>query len=237
MPNPFVISSDKRTGSHFLQTGLHEHSLVHCRGERYRWPNPSQFEDETRPDWFDAMFRYGAENGVQWSGVVLQRMDCGRGGPYENLRDRIKAVHPDVQVIRLYRKNLFAQFVSWRLACERKGFNYYKGDKPLPECTLMLPRREMFRWLDNVTRRWKDEPKEWEGVGQLVVYYEDLVADYAGTTARVFEFLGLAPEPVEPLTLRANPKPLPEVVVNYTEAVGWLKAHPSWRYLVQNFGL
>jgi len=235
MPRPLVISSDKRTGSHFLQTGLDAHSAIYCRGERYRWPSNNMVPDEEAcEDWFEKIFTFGD---VEWSGVVLQRVDCGRTGPFQDLRNRIHAAHPDTRVIRLYRRNLFAQYVSWRMACERKMFNYYKGDKPLPDVRLAVQRRPMFRWLEATRGRWKYEEKEWSWAVQTVVHYEELVEDYAGVMARLFKFLELEYEDVEPLTLRANPKPLPEVVTNYEEAVTWLGEHPQWRYLVQTFKL
>jgi hypothetical protein len=236
---PFLLSSDKRTGSHYLQTALEAHPAIRCRGEFYSPRN----QDKVGPNWFQELYYTAAqakELGIEADGLLLQRSDGGREGKFKGMRGLMRTAHPNLKVLMLYRENVFAQFVSKEVAKRRKQWCYFQHQKgktdPDQSVTVTVDPAFMLRAIGRTWQLWQRDRKEWQAFPQLVLKYEDAVADLPGQTTRIFEFLGVRPVPVQSRALLQVQKPLSEVVTNYAEAVNALHG-TRWAGLIERYGL
>lgn len=235
----FLLSSDKRTGSHYLQTALEAHPAIRCRGEFY---SPRD-QEKVGPDWFQELYYTAAqakELGIQADGLLLQRSDGGRVGKFQGMRGLMRTAYPDLKVLMLFRENVVAQFVSKEVAKRRKQWCYFQHQRgksdPDQSVTITVDPAFMLRQIRRTWQLWQQDCKEWRAFPQLVVKYEEAVADLPGQTARIFDFLGVERVPVQSRALLQGQKPLSEVVKNYAEAMNALHG-TRWAGLIEKYGL
>jgi len=156
------------------------------------------------------------------SGFVLQCGDGGRFGYFENLRSRIKAAYGRVKIIRLFRDDLFAQYVSRELAWKRRRWVLNTWHEPLPHVTIRIEKQHMLDYVRFRYDIWQWNLREWEGHEAITVKYEDARDNLHAQIKRCSDFLGVPPGDPVPTTQIQNPRALDAVVVNYEEALSWL---------------
>lgn len=97
----------------------------------------------------------------------------------------------DLAFIFIYRRNLLASFVSWKLAVKTRIWSVRAGSlRRLRREKIALDPHETsqyFSYIQSHLDYWTAKIKD---LGGAVVEYEEMTADWSGTTRRLFEGLG-----------------------------------------------
>ncbi len=142
------------------------------------------------------------------------------------LRDR-----PDIKVVGLYRHDLVARFISWKLLEHTGTVKHTLGDKP-SSAQIELNTDTLLRDLTVVT----DEAAKLEQMMALLpasqvfrIQYEAFFFDEDAmkrTVQDMFEFLGLPPHPVQMRARKINTHNLRKTVLNYDACLEVLYGTP-----------
>lgn len=201
-----------------LSTALDAHPAVRCCGEtlspwRKDLPAGESAERILRRE------VYRAATGIAAAGFKLQAEDA-RQGAHADARDFLRSI--GVLAIHLYRRNLLRQLLSFEVA-ERTGVWILTGGKKRPapvavelDVTAIEAR---FRDLERLYAR---NERDFSDCPSIRVAYEDLAtggraAGEEEEMARIFRFLGVAPNAVRPDTRRQERRPLRLAIGNYAE--------------------
>jgi LPS sulfotransferase NodH len=144
---------------------------------------------------------------VMWGTMdeVVAKLRAAHGHQVGTDLEVIQPELGETRFVHLYRRDVVAQAVSWAKA-EQTGC-WQDGDSVVPGRRPMIDIDDIDRYVGTIRehnlawREWFDTT----AVVPLVVSYEDLVADMAGTVGRITHFLGLelpAGHVAEPLTHR-----------------------------------
>ncbi len=142
------------------------------------------------------------------------------------LRDR-----PDIKVVGLYRHNIVARFISWKLLEQTGTVKHTVGDKP-SSAKIELDTTTLIRDLTVVT----DEAEKLEQMLDLLpasqvfrIEYETFFFNEEAmkqTVQDMFAFLELPPHPVKMRARKINTDKLRETVLNYDACVETLSGTP-----------
>jgi trehalose 2-sulfotransferase len=160
----------------------------------------------------------------------LARVDGFRGLPVE---EAISAAFPEVRYIWLTRRDKARQAISYYRACQSEIWWQIESDEPGGSGSTDAP-EPVFDAAEiaRLERLVAANDAKWQGffarcgIDPLVITYEELGADYAGTISRVLSWLGVAepdPSQIRPPRLRRQADELSEAwLVRYAA----VKAQP-----------
>jgi LPS sulfotransferase NodH len=160
----------------------------------------------------------------------LARVDGFRGLPVE---EAISAAFPEVRYIWLTRRDKARQAISYYRACQSEIWWQIESDEPGGSGSTDAP-EPVFDATEiaRLERLVVANDAKWQGffarcgIDPLVITYEELGADYAGTISRVLSWLGVAepdPSKIRPPRLRRQADELSEAWLARYAAV---KAQP-----------
>ena len=214
-PVNFVIICSGRTGSTWLSSSLNTHSMIHCGGELHRIfrQTPNDYKRLlVSPGPYGIQMPY---RGFKLMYHILERVDS-------YILDIVDEFDP--VVIFLYRKNIFEQFLSDRLACRSRCFiitrestsisKFFDYNRPifLEIDEFKCFRDSQYHWRASLEKRYPDA---------ITLWYEDLKQD---GIEPIVEKFGLRVENFPPTTLILRRKTKKELIINYDEMLEYLKS-------------
>jgi LPS sulfotransferase NodH len=227
-PTRFIILGHGRTGSNLLGSSLNQHPDVAAHGELYhdveekRAASPVDdryLRDGDDPVAFAEEVAFAPRPGTtaRAAGFRLFYSHCREGEAGARFWEYLTADR-GLRVVHLVRHNLLESYVSRQVA-GRTGEWLRKNDGQAPPepdpFEIQLSKCQWF--FDWATEHREQARERFAGHPLLEVSYEGMVADYGGTIARVFEFLGVPPVPVTaPYRKQARRAPR-EQVSNFAE--------------------
>ena len=133
--------------------------------------------------------------------------------------ETLKKVFPNAKFIILYRKSLFDQFVSLKIA-EKTNVWLWRDDHPVPPPPPVRINAAEFKVWSEGTRAFYENltQKAWLRHCSVVIDYESLFANSQKVFDRtLFPFLGVPSSKVSSSLKKQNEKPLREVIENFDE--------------------
>ena len=220
----FIVLTRSRTGSNFLISLLNSHKEIKANGELVARKKQRSFEE---------LIEEGLSSGdesVKASGFKIfyyHPIEAEGSAVWEKL---VKMT--ELKVIHLKRRNILRTLVSHKLANLNNVWRQTADDR-MPEAAIKRVRfnvEELERGFKN-TKEWEAKGDlKFEGHNMLVVYYEDLISDPAGTCGGIFDFLGVRAWDPHSSLVRQNPERLNDLIVNFDELKGKFSG-TRWAYL------
>jgi len=224
----FIILGRSRTGSNLLRSLLNSHPQVVAFNELYRareriswglpyYPQSSRLLTlrQRDPVGFLESEVYGTyPRSVAAVGFKIFYYHA-QDDDWKILWDHLLAQR-DLRVIHIKRDNMLRTHLSRKRAQITNSWENRSGRQERnPAVTLdyaeCLHDFETTRgWEQRFDELFHDHPR-------CVVHYEQLAADYVAQSARIMEFLGVPPLPVEPLTRKQSRAPLSAQIINYAD--------------------
>jgi len=214
---PFLILGEARTGTNLLADLLRQHPDISVAGEILNPYNPEGIRLRFRPK--------------QRVLLHIKRSVKALSGKCRGAQTHVYHFHmhrvpiqyladswPELRFLVIYRADLAAQYVSWKLA-KQSGRWVGTSDTAVHSNKCLVAPEEFLQWCASIRHRYA-EVSACSGLWQraVILSYEDLSGDpelVMGET--VFPFLGLAPVSVAPRLRKQNPRTLSECVANFAE--------------------
>ena len=248
----FLIAGQQRTGSTMLVRTLDQHESICCRGELFikNYPNRTLggYESYIRQSlqrrafhllsrrrsidhYLDEVFsapRYLFTNDDKWRNckAIGFKMQYGQArrtpAALRYVNDR------KLPVIHLVRRNPLRILVSLLVRRTTGEANrVLDAGHSTESAAITRVKVEVADLLSSLQKLEKNNLR-WEqfvaSSPRLSVYYEDMVEDMAGELNRILDFLGLPRQAgLEPPTVKLNPAPISDIIVNYDEVARHLK--------------
>jgi LPS sulfotransferase NodH len=222
----FLIVSEERTGSTFLEMLLNSHEQIICRGEIL---NPSEeirrtamplslsvlgAEDDAS-EYLDGSLYGQVPDHVRAVGFRLMYSHARTGG-WENARRRI-VDDREIRVIHLTREDLLARYLSYRLAL-RDGRWIATDEAPQPVSdTIHLDVEDCVKSFVESEVNQEAADREFSSHPMYDLTYEKLTTDFEAESRRVLEFLGVEYRPLFSPTRRQQTRSKREVIENFDE--------------------
>jgi LPS sulfotransferase NodH len=222
-PHPFVIVCDLRTGSTLLSTSLDRHPQIRCRGELLH-------SDDHADNGFDGIDRHALTGRQLVAAALTPPPGCAAGframvhQPDTEARPQWRdawttlATWPRLRVIVLHRKDVLAQYASYRVA-ERIGAFH-----PPPDADVLEPDRRpivhvdeqaLNEWAQQRSELYRRRCTELAGHARLETTYEALARHWDTEMLRIQRFLGVVPQHLTQGKAKQERRPLSQVVSNY----------------------
>ncbi len=123
-----------------------------------------------------------------------------------------------VRVLFLHRRDLLAQFASYKVVNDQTGITALYDAAKRPSFTPFRVDADEFRaFLADVLDREKLAQDMMRAHPTLRVAYEDLVDRNPGVLDRLQEFLSVPPRPLDTVTLKIVDRPLSELIENHDD--------------------
>nr|WP_283234686.1 sulfotransferase [Candidatus Protofrankia californiensis] len=223
-PEPFVILTMPRTGSHHLEALANEHPNVLTNGELLNpwdtgWPGVDRTEMSDGELLELAFVRFPRRD----EKYEVSCVGCKINEPQFHERPTFfeeLAAWPRLKVIALQRRNLLESFRSLTQARDSGRWLAPSADGPAPvpprvklspaDCESYF--RSAERFYGRIFARFPPEKIH-------EIYYEDLGDSPRECLARIWDFLGVPPHPLSGCLLlqQQETRPLGEAVLNYAE--------------------
>jgi len=204
----YWICTTPRTGSQLLGQLLRATGVA-GRPEEYFWrENEPLYQQLWRVSSYPDYLRHALNAGTTPNGIFAAKMDVSEhlshferqlrslpqfnepGRPFHSI---LTSLFPNLQFIWLTRRNKVRQAVSWWKAVQTNEWARPKGDRSITE----PPLHYNFAAIDQLANEsllreaaWQAYFSEWQ-VRPLALVYEDFTEDYAGTVARILDFLAV----------------------------------------------
>lgn len=232
----FIIHSHPRSGSTMVLTMLGSHPNVFIIGEPFG-------QDKRLWDFFKGK-RYLREfQPIRFLKMILQngvRDDIHALGfklfPEQLRNPRYKKVPTylsksgDVKIIFLKRKNLLAQYTSFKIAQLSSSWNI-KDEASRPSLKIGIDRTEFFKFLEDIDREDRETELRFSEHDVLNVFYEEILRDKQHHLTEIQTFLNLTVKPLSTPLIQKEVRPLNQVISNYNEVIAWLQ-DSKWSYLI-----
>lgn len=244
MATRFVILSAPRSGSTMLRTMLDAHPDVACHGELL---NPGDVygvsakrRAEADPAWRASLRRRRDADPVAFlDAFAFEARGCSAVGfkllePHAfdpGLAPAVARLTADraLRVIALERRNLLARHVSELLHERGVHLAFCETERPPQHRVRVDPERFLADCRARAAQR--DALRERLRGAWMRTSYEDLVGNRRAALARLFAFLGVAPQDVAPATVKVNGTDLAHIVENWDE-IEALRDTPPFRELL-----
>ncbi len=236
-PVRFILLGSARSGSNLVAWSLQEHGAIEMFGEIFH-----DAEGEARTDLPPEVPAYrDSEDGARF----LEREVFGRdAGPTKRARgfkifyDHARTTDAartawtylmrdrDIKVIHLRRRNLFDALVSLEVAMRTGEWFREIGATGAPPAVapFHLSAWDCQDYFAQTTVRCLWAVSAFRGHECLNLDYDtDLLGDFAGAMARIFDFLGVEPLVVAPLLIRQRQTEPSQQIVNYQDLKCWFK--------------
>ena len=138
-----------------------------------------------------------------------------------------KLVKKDWKIIRIYRENSLEQSLSHLVAQQTRVWHRYDNQE-IQTPKLVITPKELMNRLNIVNTNKKTETKLFENFAHHKVVYEDDLkneSDWAETTRRIFEYLGVNPAPVSASIQKTYSRPYSEIIENYDELIKYVQTN------------
>ncbi len=212
---PFVITCNGRDGSTFTQTSLDQHPNVVAEKELLISTNRDQHERAGSATTFLNQRLYGCEYRPEIQAVGFRlKWFHGQKPPLDDVRDYLHQLN--VKVIHIQRRNFLKNYLSGLIADQTNVWVDFSGSHSSSSKVAMNPEKaiEYFRHQVN---RYQQNQNDFKDHESITVIYEEILADYDGQMARLFEFLNVPNHKVRPRTFKQEHRPLSEIITNYQE--------------------
>ncbi|MFO0566277.1 MAG: sulfotransferase [Polyangiaceae bacterium] len=236
----FVVLAHPRSGSTLLIAGLEQHPELTVHNElltttedeasrRRLYSVAGRFLHDGGDEADFLRHVYAASAQSRATGFKLMHHHASRAG--STVWDFFES-DPELGVIHVYRDDALETLISERVA-QKTGIWNVVGDGPLPDepppftiepAEARARFDELEAWRRQARRRFAPHPfLELE-------YRSDLVSDFGGSMARVFEFLGVPPVPVTEKLARLRRLRPAEQVANFAELAAAFAGSPYERF-------
>lgn len=214
---PFVILFEGRTGSTYLVEALDRHPEVRARKEVFASLRNQGWLAEHQVEWLEEYLGGPPEEeGIRAVGFKTKLRDVL--DPEETARVLEEVGASAIVLLRRNRiKHLVSVFNAMRLHEETGDWNLYADGGSLPP--LEIDPERFDEWLQARER----QREELEGYVErlalptLRLTYEDLLLEEGAFFEQLFDFLGVAPRPVEGEARKATSDDLREALANFEE--------------------
>lgn len=122
-----------------------------------------------------------------------------------------------MRVIHLYRKNILDQFLSLKLAQKNnKWISTNRKDGTYEEYNVSIDVKEFKEYETHKIKKYSEYKEKFPDA--YIVDYEELSKDPQFVFDKgLFQFLGVAPQPVLLNTIKQNKKPREEIIINFND--------------------
>jgi LPS sulfotransferase NodH len=209
-----LILSAGRSGSTLLVNYLNSHPRIYCRGEILNSGTKIYgcLEGKSRERLLLHIRSYYRQRRGQYVGAKFHTHQFDELAL--PLRDVVEALHQP-KVIVLYRENLLETYVSLQIA---RGNNLWCSDSVVNHEAIRVDWHDFLRYAAHERARWENCLAAVVGsCATHTLTFEEMVGDPQKALDGVFAFLGLPTCPVTTRTIRQNPQPLSDKIVNYAE--------------------
>lgn len=212
----FIIVTKSRTGSSLLTSYLDSHPEVRCFEEIFRRLGSST----TKQAWENI---YGKRNkrvkAVGFKIFYYHPLDSDDRSVWDLIYK-----NADLKVIHLIRENSLRTIVSREIAVKTNKWNN-KGDGTMDQSKkkIHLDPKDLMKQLDEIRVYQNEFRKKMSNKEMKEISYEELVANRDSTMSTLFEFIGVAPNPVSTFLKKQNKEELKDLIVNYDEVSQTLK--------------
>ena len=233
--SPFVILCSERTGSNLLISYLNSHPRIRAYGElfnfEYIFPNPAMVYNPQyylekcifRPypphiqavgyKMFYHQARYTESRAGNFSLVsrkLTRHQKEGVSSVWDYLSHR-----KDIHIIHLERHNLLRAYISKKIASKTDKWALYKHEaRPYK---ISLSPEEFFKSIEKHTEIKNDSLTAFAPHSLYTVSYRELTEDPHCTLSGIQSFLHLPEKELRTKTVKQNPFPLEEILLNYRE--------------------
>ncbi len=138
-----------------------------------------------------------------------------------------KLIKKDWKFIRIYRENSLDQSLS-HLVAEKTSLWHRYDSQEIQTPKLVITPEELLVWLKIVNKEKKTETNLFENFEHFKVVYEDDLKNqdnWAETTRKIFEYLGIKPATVSASIQKTYSRPYSEIIENYDELINALKTN------------
>lgn len=240
----FAIVCAARTGSTMLRTMLNSHPQIVCHGEVFTpgriagYANANLTADKMKAR---ELHRLRRSDPVRFLEQFVFRSDANevvgaklKYGVFESREFAGVATRvindPDVLVIHLTRRNHLARIVSG-LRVKATKMHRVKLGQDLPVLPLVsLTFDDMVRDITNTRKAERRFRTLFSGHPVLEVAYEDVHQPENECLADLQNFLGVAPAPMRPTTIKLSSGPLREALTNYEDLAATARGTPYEKY-------
>lgn len=232
----FIISCAARTGSTMLVHLLRSNPAILCHGEVLTpegiGPLMGHYRDRQQDSAFNTHLKNWRKNDLRSFIREVVFDPQGRhavGFKFKTDEALSKAYdYPDalriissceeIRVIHLHRRNLLAQFVSYKVVNEQTGITFIHKEEHRPSIRrFLIDLDEMCNYVRNVIARDFQASEAYRSHQSFAVAYEDMVARDPQFMARIQEFLCVPVMPLTTTTKKIIDGRLDYVVKNYEE--------------------
>ena len=224
----FIVLARSRTGSNLLRSLLNAHSKVEAYGEIFRsrdsmdWDHIGYLgssgsqrlllDDPIRFVRSQVFRRYPAGTcAVGFKIFYYHAHDSGWKPIWDFLREQ-----SDLHIIHVTRENILETHLSRKRAELTDRWVNTSGEKQEAPA-VALDYNECLEDFERTRAQEREYEAFFATQPRLRVTYEDLARDHTTEMMRVFEFLGLPWEPVQPSTYRQSHRSLKESITNFGE--------------------
>jgi LPS sulfotransferase NodH len=196
---------------------LDHHPEIRCAGELLN--GDKQLAAPTRNRGLSYLW---PKCGTTIVGFVVHLHECFETTPGKQLINYIKK-HPEIRVIRLFRRNKVRAFVSLQIAQKTGCWNTHKERATTETVIFDLARFDAFCFdIDRQDRRLRNADLQ---NPKLELEYEELCGKPIEITRRLQEFLGcmVSERILDPNTKKQEHRPLTQVIRNYREVADELR--------------
>jgi|ERR1043166_3836080 LPS sulfotransferase NodH len=227
----FIILCAARTGSTMLRHQLTSHPEICCHGEVMTSAAMRSFvglDDKAEPPLAAKLLELRQRDPVGFMNEFVlfagTKRAVGFKIKYEELvlpewQAVLNALLADTElkVIHLTRRNRLKRVISKITATKvNRVYNVLKsGDLPTRQRLRVSP-QECIADFKEVAER-EEKFRNLFGHEKIESVYEELVEPNTGELERIQSFLGVAPQPLPPQTLKINPDTLSDILENYDE--------------------
>jgi LPS sulfotransferase NodH len=169
------------------------HALAHAR-------EPRAYLDRVKEASTTPNGVFGMKLLANQTPIFLRRAAEHHGRPFASLKAALDAEFPALRYITLARENTVAQAISYYRGLAT-GIWQWRAGVPVPKTHVEYDSYAIARCYQDIraSERYWQEFMEAHGITPLTLTYEALVADFAGETRRILEYLSLPSEaPIKP---------------------------------------
>lgn len=213
----FVVVARPRTGSNMLLNSLRTHPNVQVFGEILRGGADTATKEAVKrsaKNYFEEnIFKRYAES-IRAVGfkIFYQHPVWDQTGTVWPCLQAMR----DLRVVHLKRQNLLRILVSAKIA-RKTDIWKQSGAEQETDKRITLTAEECMEFFQKAVNQEKETDERFAGHPVLQLTYEDLTSQYHLQMKLVQEFLGVKPLQLPQKTIKQNPEPLSELVVNYEE--------------------
>ena len=238
----FMILSEERTGSTFLQMLLNSHGQIICRGEilnpsdevrRNSTPHylPRLGVDDDAVEYLESNVFGPVPETVRAVGFRLMYSHA-QDGRWRQARRHLMNDN-EVRIIHLTREDLLARYLSHRLALENGRWILTEDASESPTDSIRLDLEDCVRSFTESEQNRAETDRLFSAHPKYDLTYETLTRDVDLEIQRVLEFLGVAPQQLSSPTRRQRSRSKAEVIENFEELKHFITrgewSKPRWQ--------